>query len=61
MCKSVMVGIVKELRAMQARRFLPKKLQIIDHSRDMELEMMPGFVTTFFEGKNKAEMIAKKF
>lgn len=46
---------------MQAGSFLPKKLQIIDHSRDMELEVMPGFVTTFLEGKNKAEMIGKKF
>lgn len=55
-------GIVQELKMMQAGGFLPRKLQMSDHSRDVELEkeVMTEFVTTFLERKNKAEMIGRE-
>lgn len=41
---------------------MPKRLQISDQSRDVELEkeVMPEFVTAFHEGKNKAEMVGRE-
>lgn len=49
-----MIGIVQELSVMQAGSFLPRKLQMSDHSRETELEkeVMAEFVTMFLEGKS---------
>lgn len=50
------------ISVMQAGSFLPRKLQISDHRRDVELgeEVMPKFVTMFLEGNNQAQMFGRE-